>query len=260
MEKSNVNRTKVSVNKSRNINKSKNTNVNRKEAINKRKRIKRRKRVMKRFMILIFLGIITGVYFMNHSKGESEGYFLIKDSNLILANKNYVLEDGYIPKDLVKVNVEFSEGVTEEETYMTKEAAKALEKLVEGASEENINLYGLSGYRSYSTQKNLYEYNVQTQGKEYSDKYVAKPGASEHQLGEAMDLAADWGWIYEGCAEATWIANNAYKYGFIVRYEQGKENITGYNYEPWHVRYVGKDTAKQVYNQGLTLEEYAGTY
>ncbi len=140
---------------------------------------------------------------------------------------------------------------------MTKESANALEELVDAASKDGVYLYGLSGYRSYKTQKNLYEYNVETQGKSYSDKYVAKPGASEHQLGEAMDLASSSGWISEGCPEANWIANNAYKYGFIVRYESGKEDITGYNYEPWHVRYVGSEMSEKIYNDGITLEEFA---
>ncbi len=72
-----------------------------------------------------------------------------------------------------------------------------------------------------------------------------------------MDLATSSGWISEGCPEANWIANNAYKYGFIVRYESGKEDITGYNYEPWHVRYVGSEMSEKIYNDGITLEEFA---
>ncbi len=188
---------------------------------------------------------------------KSEGYFIINDYDKVVVNKNYALTSDYKPKDLVSVNIEFLPESTEEERYMTKESAKALEELVDAASKDGVYLHGLSGYRSYKTQKNLYEYNVETQGKSYSDKYVAKPGASEHQLGEAMDLATSSGWISEGCPEANWIANNAYKYGFIVRYESGKEDITGYNYEPWHVRYVGSEMSEKIYNDGITLEEFA---
>jgi len=188
---------------------------------------------------------------------KSEGYFIINDYNKVVVNKNYALTSDYKPKDLVSVNIEFLPESTEEERYMTKESAKALEELVDAASKDGVYLCGLSGYRSYKTQKSLYEYNVETQGKSYSDKYVAKPGASEHQLGEAMDLATSSGWISEGCPEANWIANNAYKYGFIVRYESGKEDITGYNYEPWHVRYVGSEMSEKIYNDGITLEEFA---
>ncbi|MEG0613157.1 MAG: M15 family metallopeptidase [Clostridium sp.] len=274
MKKEEINKGKPSINNNR--------SYYERQLIKKRNRIKI-KRMMKRFMILIFLAIITVVYFIDYSKvnaaGDSvdnsneskevvvdnskvktKGVVSIKGSSLTLANKQYVLEKKYVPKDMVKVNVTFSEGVTEEEQYMTKDASKALEKLVQGAAKENIILYGLSGYRSYDTQKTLYEYNVKVQGQEYADKYVAKPGSSEHQLGEAMDLAASWGWIYEGCEEAKWIASNAYKYGFIVRYEAGKEKVTGYNYEPWHVRYVGKNAAKEIFDGGKSLEEYGESY
>jgi len=196
-------------------------------------------------------------YLINKFHLKSEGYFIINDYDKVVVNKNYALTSDYKPKDLVSVNIEFLPESTEEERYMTKESAKALEELVDAASKDGVYLCGLSGYRSYKTQKSLYEYNVETQGKSYSDKYVAKPGASEHQLGEAMDLATSSGWISEGCPESNWIANNAYKYGFIVRYESGKEDITGYNYEPWHVRYVGSEMSEKIYNDGITLEEFA---
>ncbi|WP_346885161.1 M15 family metallopeptidase [Clostridium sp. UBA4395] len=223
----------------------------------KKKKVRKARRVILKLLVIVILGMCATNYLINKFHLKSEGYFIINDYDKVVVNKNYALTADYKPKDLVSVNIEFLPESTEEERYMTKEAAKALEELVDAASKDGVYLYGLSGYRSYKTQKNLYEYNLETQGKSYSDKYVAKPGASEHQLGEAMDLASSSGWISEGCPEANWIANNAYKYGFIVRYESGKEDITGYNYEPWHVRYVGSEMSEKIYNDGITLEEFA---
>jgi len=223
----------------------------------KKKKIRRARRAILKLLVIVILGMCTTNYLINKLHMKSEGYFFINDYDRVVVNKSYVLTSNYKPKDLVSVKINFLPEVTEEERYMTAESAKAVEEMVDAASKDRVYLYGLSGYRSYETQKNLYEYNVETQGKSYSDKYVAKPGASEHQLGEAMDLATSSGWIYEGCPEANWIANNAYKYGFIVRYEAGKEDITGYNYEPWHVRYVGNEMAEKIYNDGITLEEFA---
>lgn len=223
----------------------------------KKKKVRRARRAILKLLVIVILGMCTTNYLINKLHMKSEGYFFINDYDRVVVNKSYVLTSNYKPKDLVSVKINFLPEVTEEERYMTAESAKAVEEMVDAASKDRVYLYGLSGYRSYETQKNLYEYNVETQGKSYSDKYVAKPGASEHQLGEAMDLATSSGWIYEGCPEANWIANNAYKYGFIVRYEAGKEDITGYNYEPWHVRYVGNEMAEKIYNDGITLEEFA---
>ncbi|GAA0775947.1 hypothetical protein GCM10008908_28470 [Clostridium subterminale] len=223
----------------------------------KKKKVRKARRAILKLLVIVILGMCTTNYLINKFHLKSAGYFIINDYDKVVVNKNYVLTSDYKPKDLVSVNIEFLPESTEEERYMTKESAKAVEELVDAALKDGVYLYGLSGYRSYETQKNLYEYNVKTQGESYTDKYVAKPGASEHQLGEAMDLATSSGWISEGCPEANWIANNAYKYGFIVRYESGKEDITGYNYEPWHVRYVGNEMAEKIYNDRITLEEFA---
>lgn len=223
----------------------------------KKQKIKRKRIRRVRFMITALIIFTAGVYMFRNSNDTIIGENKIEGSNIMLVNKTYILDESYIPEDLVKVDIDFLPDATEEERYMTKESARALKKLVNGASKDGVVLTGLSGYRSYETQRTLYNYNVQVNGQSYADRYVAPPGGSEHQLGEAMDLATEWGWITEGCPEAQWIASNAHKYGFIVRYEEGKENITGYNYEPWHVRYVGLQTAQRIYEESLTLEEYA---
>lgn len=223
----------------------------------KKQRIKRKRIKRIRFMITALIIFTAGVYVFRNSNDTIIGENKIEGSNIMLVNKTYMLDESYIPEDLVKADIDFLPDATEEERYMTKESARALKKLVNGAAKEGVVLTGLSGYRSYETQRTLYNYNIEVNGQSYADRYVAPPGGSEHQLGEAMDLATEWGWITEGCPEAQWIAANAHKYGFIVRYEEGKENITGYNYEPWHVRYVGLKTAQRIYDQSLTLEEYA---
>lgn len=214
---------------------------------------------MKRVLIRLFILLIIGIVALNYIKEKTNivtGVSKIVGTNVLLVNRTHRLNSEYVPDDLVKVDINFLPESTEEEHYMKSEAAAALKDMVEGAAEDNIILTGLSGYRSYDTQKNLYQYNVQTQGASYADDYVAKAGASEHQLGEAMDIATASGWITEGCAEAEWIAENCYKYGFIVRYQRDKEDITGYSYEPWHVRYVGKKLAEKAHESGKTLEEF----
>lgn len=222
----------------------------------KNNKVRRVRIVLIRLIIFTILGMASLVYIFDKSN-KTEECFVISNYNKIVVNKNHGLSEDYIPKNLVLVNIDFSSNATEEERYMTEESARALESMVNVASNEGINLYGMSGYRSYETQKNLYKYNVDTQGTSYADKYVAKPGASEHQIGEAMDLSTASGWIEKGCIEANWIAANSYKYGFVVRYEDGKESITGYNSEPWHVRYVGVEIAEEIYKNDITLEEFA---
>ena len=172
-----------------------------------------------------------------------------------MVNKTLSVDSTFIPDNLVLVDIPFSPMATEEEKYMTEEASSALITMVKAAKKEGIELYGLSGYRSFKTQKEIYNNRVRDYGRQYANQYVAKPGKSEHQLGLAMDIATSTGYIYEGAKEATWLENNAHNYGFIIRYTKGKESITGYSYEPWHVRYVGTDIAEYCYKENLVLEE-----
>ena len=158
-------------------------------------------------------------------------------NGILIVNKTYSVPKDYNPGSL------------------TIEAKNAFDEMQKSASNDNIKLWIASGYRSYSLQTSLYNNYVLKDGKEKADTYSARPGHSEHQTGLAMDLNIIDS-SFEGTPEAIWIASNCYKYGFIVRYPKGKENITGYKYEPWHVRYLGKDIAKKVYESGKTLEEY----
>ena len=145
---------------------------------------------------------------------------------------------------------------SDESRYMDETAAKALEELFQVAKSENINLIGSSAYRSYKSQVRVLKDEISSKGVDYANKYVAKPGKSEHQSGLSIDVTNEARCFDKTSPEAQWLANNAYRFGFILRYPEGKEDITGYNYEPWHIRYVGKDAAKEIYEKNITLEEY----
>jgi D-alanyl-D-alanine carboxypeptidase len=182
----------------------------------------------------------------------------------VLVNKVRMLPDGYKPSDLVEPNVPFIFTEKAEKRLMRKEAAQALEQMFAGAKKGGIFLAGVSGYRSYETQKGLFDYYVKTQGEATARRYSAEPGYSEHQTGLAMDISGSTGKCaaddcFADTPEAKWLAAHAPEYGFIIRYPKGKEAITGYSYEPWHVRYLGKALAQKVAASGLTYEEYQGT-
>ncbi|HYF94050.1 MAG TPA: M15 family metallopeptidase [Symbiobacteriaceae bacterium] len=185
------------------------------------------------------------------------------DDVTLIVNKSIKLPDNYRPADLVVPNVAFIFTEPDDKRLMRKEAARALEQMFAAAKQDGIHLAGVSGYRSFATQSALFDYYVRTQGEETARKYSAEPGHSEHQTGLAMDISGSTGKCaaddcFAGTPEALWLEQHAPEYGFIIRYPKGKESITGYAYEPWHVRYVGVATAKETVARGLTLEEYYG--
>ncbi|WP_054743537.1 M15 family metallopeptidase [Cellulosilyticum ruminicola] len=170
----------------------------------------------------------------------------------ILVNKQVGLSKDYKPSNLIMPKVKFLNPGNIEKNYMEYHAAKALEKMFNEANKEGVKLVAVSGYRSYSRQQQLYENAVALRG--VNQKGTAKPGESEHQTGLAMDIN-DINQKFENTKEGKWLAKNAHKYGFIIRYPKGKEKITGYIYEPWHIRYVGNELATYCYENKLTLEE-----
>jgi D-alanyl-D-alanine carboxypeptidase len=181
----------------------------------------------------------------------------------VMVNKQRSLPNGYVPKDLVEVKVPFSFSGKSDKKKLRKVAAEALEKLFAQADSEGIHFFGVSGYRSYGIQKAIFTYNVKTQGYAEARRYSAYPGTSEHQTGLSIDISAkSVGNQLEPklgqTAEGKWLQAHCADFGFIIRYPNGKEAITGYAYEPWHIRYVGKKIAKEIMDQGLTLEEYFG--
>ena len=165
-------------------------------------------------------------------------------NGILIVNKTYSVPNDYNPGSL------------------TTETKNAFDEMQKAAEKDNIKLWIVSGFRSYSLQTSLYNNYVLKDGKEKADTYSARPGHSEHQTGLALDFALIINNMYvdnfdDSFNEVQWIHNNAYKYGFILRYPKGKEDITGFSYECWHLRYVGKDVSYIMHNENiLTLEEY----
>lgn len=175
----------------------------------------------------------------------SNGYKITKKNGItyiggvIIANKTYPLPSTYAPGGL------------------TSDCNAAFSRMKEAAAADGISLSIVSGYRSYSTQESIYWRYVDRRGMEKADTFSARPGHSEHQTGLAMDLNSlddNFGDTPEGM----WLAEHCHEYGFIIRYPKNKQSITGYKYEPWHVRYLGTELATKVYESGLCLEEYFG--
>jgi len=196
-------------------------------------------------------------------KEDKKGIAVITNASspYALVNKKRNLPSDYAPSDLVVPNVPFSFSGDSPKKQMRKEAAGALEKLFEAAKDDGIELKAVSGYRSYATQKAIFESNVNRKGEEAANRTSARPGQSEHQTGLAMDVSsasASYGLeeSFGDTKEGKWLAKHAADYGFIIRYPKGKEDLTGYSYEPWHVRYVGGQIAKDIANKKLTLEQY----
>jgi zinc D-Ala-D-Ala carboxypeptidase len=179
----------------------------------------------------------------------------------VLVNKQNILPESYHPKDLVTTDIPFITGVTNEKRKMRKEAAEAIIELFSGAKAQGISLLGVSAYRSHATQTALFNDYVSRDGYEKARTYSALPGTSEHETGLSIDVTGGNGACaaedcFGGTKEAVWLEEYAAEYGFIIRYPKGKESITGYQYEPWHLRYVGKEIALEIMSAGITLEEY----
>ncbi|MBP1963729.1 M15 family metallopeptidase [Paenibacillus aceris] len=194
---------------------------------------------------------------------KSDGLQVIAkpESVTVLVNKQFSLPSNYEPTDLVYPDVPFTFTEKVEKRKMRSVAAGALEKLFAGAKKDGINLAGVSAYRSYATQKSVFQRYVQKDGEEKAKTYSAVPGTSEHETGLAIDVSGSDGKCaaedcFGGTKEANWLEKHAPEYGFIIRYPQGKAAITGYQYEPWHIRYVGVDTAKDMVAKKMTMEEY----
>ena len=194
---------------------------------------------------------------------ESWGYMMPHQDptdTLILVNKNN--KAPAVPVTLVKPDVQPTREAVSENIYMRPEAAAALEELFEAAAQDGITLYATSGYRSYSTQKAIFERKLERMDEKQANASVAKPGYSEHQTGLAMDIEGETTKgtglteAFGESPEGIWTAEHCAEYGFIIRYPKEKTNITGYIYEPWHLRYVGKEAAAEITELDVTFEEY----
>ncbi|MCD7809940.1 MAG: M15 family metallopeptidase [Erysipelotrichaceae bacterium] len=174
----------------------------------------------------------------------------------VLVNKLHYINEDWEPDDLVSV-------CDNQYIYLRKEAAEAYEAFYNAAVSQGIELYSISGFRTYETQETYWNNQKNVYDITYASQYSAYPGRSEHELGLAMDVSykTTGNRLSESVADSDigkFIASDAYKYGFILRYPQDKTDITNYNYEPWHMRYVGVELATYLYENNLTLEEYYG--
>ena len=183
---------------------------------------------------------------LSASKEYIEGVQPLYIDGIVVVNKKYGLPQDYrAPEEL------------------EKDAIDAAKRMMKSAEEDGVVIKIRSGYQYYSIQSTLYNNYVRRDGKEAADKYSAVPGYSEHQTGLAFDFTTsdtitsigDW---FTDTIQAKWLYENAYKYGFIIRYPEGKEDITGYQYESWHYRYIGEEHSIHFAMNNLTLEEYLG--
>ena len=171
---------------------------------------------------------------------------------LMLVNKYYTLPADYAPDDIINTPAEYGRGQMRLLTF------NAFEQLHADALKMGYNIIVASGYRSYDYQVGLYNKYLQTDPQEIVDTYSARPGLSEHQTGLCLDVTIP-GYTIEDFYKtdaSKWLAENCHKYGFIIRFPKDKEDITGYQWEPWHIRYIGEKAATEVYQRGITFDEY----
>lgn len=178
-----------------------------------------------------------------------------------LINRDYPLSKDYVPDDLIPCDFSFLASRTDDKRHLRREAANKAAGLVAQAKKAGMELYGISGYRSYARQEEIYQTRLAEVGADHVNAYIALPGTSEHQSGLALDLSCpDVGFDlvddFAFTKEGLWLKQNASLYGFILRYPKNKTKITGYAWEPWHIRYVTKPLALYLSLTGLTLEEY----
>ena len=182
----------------------------------------------------------------------------LEDGYLILVNKfNYLAED-YIPEDLVDMGLQYAFSGKE----IREEVYASFKRLVKDAKTEDLTIVANSTFRTYNYQENLYNRYKANNGKEYAESYAARAGYSEHQTGLAIDVSTLNSTMdnFQDTPEFDWLQEHAHEYGFILRYPEGKEYITGYNYESWHYRYVGTSLATEIKELGITYDEYYAYY
>ena len=182
------------------------------------------------------------------------------DDILVLVNKTHPMTREYVAPDLVTVEHCDPNVGNADTKKMRKVAADAIEELIAGAKADGYDIVMRTGYRSYDYQDYLFNSYAANYGEAEANTYSARPGQSEHQTGWCCDVGRlGYGLnSFDNTAEAAWVADNCWKYGFILRYPANKTDITGYIYESWHIRYVGLEAAKYIYDNQLTLEEYLG--
>lgn len=192
------------------------------------------------------------------SQAADQELIVIEDGDDLLApvNKKTTLKSAYVPGDLKPIPSHMNPSY---DMLLRAEALQALEELYRAAAEEEVILHVRSAYRSYATQEYLFNDYALRYGPEEANKFSARPGQSEHQLGTTVDFGGtehDFTAAFAQTKQGLWLADNAYRFGFVLSYPEGKMAITGYIYEPWHYRYIGREMALEWKNSGLTLTEF----
>lgn len=198
----------------------------------------------------------TTVLFVNLSMDTDDYVNPVKTSAFsidMLVNKHYKLDEDFVPDDLVEFDQEYCNDEVQEGN---REAVVAFKNMYEAAKKEGLGLVINSSYRSYQDQENICNTFKDLYGEGYVTKYVALPGFSEHQTGLAFDIGSTSSKVFAESKEYEWMKENAYKYGFILRFTKSNAYITGFRSEPWHYRYVGKKIAKYIYENDISFEEY----
>ena len=192
---------------------------------------------------------------LNLDKEDYTDSVLVSEfSTDMLVNKHRHLSEDFKTNDLVEASLDYA---SEREIYLSRLAYNAFKEMSDAASREGYGIVINSAYRSYQDQQDISDLYLRAYGQEYVDKYIAKPGYSEHQTGLAMDVGSRSVNIFANSKEYGWMLENAYKYGFILRYSKRDENLTGFRFEAWHYRYVGKEIAKYCHDHNdMSLEEY----
>ena len=192
---------------------------------------------------------------------EEQEYDVIKDGDYLLAlvTKETKLKSDYVPSDLEPIPSYMNPSY---DMYLRTESLEMLKGLWHAAEEDGITLSIRSAYRSYSTQEWLFSDYASRHGEEEANRFSARPGQSEHQLGTTVDFggtAVDFSAEFATTDQGKWLAENAHRFGFAMSYPEGKEDITGYIFEPWHYRYIGVDAAQEWKQSGKTLREFLET-
>ena len=179
----------------------------------------------------------------------------LSKGNLILVNKFNYLKNDFEPNEITDIDINYSYA----NNRTSKETNDAYIEMAKAAKKDNIILLVNSSYRTYERQEQIYKEFYYSKGISYADAYAARAGYSEHQTGLAIDIFTSGRSTTSDFEESDafkWLENNAYKYGFILRYPKDKEYLTGYSYESWHYRYVGLDIAKYIKENNITFDEY----
>lgn len=182
----------------------------------------------------------------------------LNKGNLILVNKFNYLTKEYTPED----NVKISNWYSYENNYIKSEVYEEFVNMFNAAKKKDLTIIANSSFRDFEEQDDTYNYYMINYGKEYANKYAALPGFSEHQTGLAIDIATHGSTMenFKTSEEYAWLVANAHEFGFILRYPEGKEYLTGYEYESWHYRFVGREVATEIKNLGITFDEYYAYY